>query len=127
MITLDTLQLPDNIHWNNEFDAAAIPQNIMETLGGAVVPQQLTGIIPKKTIILEAIDDGDRTYGALSRAQVQSLKTMEASWTVRTLNYHGQLFEVIIVAGGVQFSPIFPHPDALDTDLYTGQLLLQEV
>lgn len=127
MIQLGPLTLPDDMLWINEFDTPAIPQDITETLGGGVVISTLAGVTPKRSVILESTDDGDRIYGALTRFEVQTLKTLEAEGNQLALTYHNQSMVVVIVAGGVQFSPIYPHPDAKDDDLYTGILTLTEV
>lgn len=122
-ITLNDVILDDDLIWSNEFDIVKLEQTIQRTVMGSVVISNFPTQNGNE-IILEATQSGSTFSGYFTRAQVKEFKILEEAVTPVVFDYNGQVFDVIVKAGGVQVTPWVSRPDHDDTDFYTGTLTL---
>lgn len=122
-IILNGVYLDDDLIWSNEFDTVNLEQTIQRTVMGSIVISNFPTQNGRE-IILEATQSGSTFSGYFTRLQVKEFKILEESALPVVFEYNGDIFNVIIKAGGVQVSPWVSRPDHEDTDFYTGTLTL---
>lgn len=126
MIRLGGITLSDDIVWENEFDNPVIAQQVVQTILGNTV-EMSTPINGGREIVLAAVAEANAAMGVLTRAEVTTLKAMEASGQTFLLEYEGQNINVRFKAGGVQVRPHLARQNHEATDTYSGTIILIEV
>jgi hypothetical protein len=126
MISLNGVTLSEDLLWENEFDNPGISQNTKRTLLGNLVIQNMP-LSAGRVINLTAVSEGNSYSGFFTREQVIEFKRLEELGASMIFHYEGTDYNVTIMAGGVQVSPIQPRPNQDTTDLYSGVLILIEL
>lgn len=123
MIQLETVTLPDDLLWLNEYQWTPVAQQVSIMADGAVVVQadaQQTG----RPITLTGGDD----FGWIRRDQLETLRGMAAqAGQVYTLTLHdGSTRSVMFTGDRLRAEPVYQHSDP-DTDHpYSVTLYLME-
>ena len=124
MITLDGIQLPDNLRWVDEYDWQPVSMNRGYTLGGKLVVE-LGRMLKGRPITLS---DG---HAWIARSDLDALYDMAGAGGIHTLTLHdGRQFQVmwrydeapVLVA-----EAIAPYADPAGDDWYDITLKLMEV
>lgn len=119
MITLDGIQLPDQLVWDDEFAWAPANQQITLTLTGAQFIQE-SAASGRPISLLHA----DKAW--ITRAALTQIKAKEAQLGLQmTLTVHdGRRFLVMFKRdpNGVEADPVVEYADPDDADLYTVSL-----
>ncbi len=126
MISLNGVPLSENLFWDNEFSEALIAEDYTRTILGTSI-RTTSPIIGGRTIILKATRSGAFIQGYFSKAQILQFRQLEQSGQTVLFGYEGQIINVVVKAGGVNMKPHIERPNASDTDLYSGTLILKEV
>jgi len=126
MISLNGVELDNDLIWEGEFNSQVISQNIQRTIAGTLILQALPQ--EKGRIInLTATETGSNFSGSFTRTQIQAFKVLEKLGSVVTFIYEDQTMNVVVQAGGVQVTPLISRPNQKSSDLYTGTITLIEV
>ena len=100
MITLDTVTLPEDLHWEDEFGWTPVASSLDYTLAGAgeiQLGKKLTG----RSITLSAEDD-ERCW--TTRATVLALKSLaDQPGKQMQLDFHGRTFTTMFAPGELPF------------------------
>jgi hypothetical protein len=124
MISIDGIELSDDLVWENEFDEATVAIAVNHTLGGRAVVDAM-GLDGGREINIVAERSGESYTGSLLRSQVIALyATMSTAQTV-TFIYETQSIQVKI--SSIDVRPIVMRPNPSDDDEYTGTITLIEV
>lgn len=119
MITLDGIQLPDQLVWDDEFAWSPANQQITLTLTGAQFIQE-SAASGRPISLLHT----DKAW--ITRAALSQLKAKEAQLGLQmTLTMHdGRRFLVMFKRdpNGVEADPVVEYADPDDADLYTVSL-----
>ena len=126
MITLDSITLPENLHWLDEYDWSPVEQATQYSLTGALLVDEDTKQAGRP-ITLTTPDNG----GWATRATVDSLRAKLQANTDMTLTLHdGREFTVRWRHGGqaLNAEPVYPGlANPQDDDLYRLRLQFIEV
>ena len=123
-LNLGGVALPHLI-WVDEYQVQDIAQSTKRTLGGGLVVYE-QNLIAGRPITLEATED----QGWLTKAQVESLRALEAVATSYNLQVGGQNFTVIFrrdEGPAIEVTPIVFRINSEDTDYFTGLIRLLTV
>lgn len=90
MITLDDVELPDQLQWADEFDWSPVKQTITPTVSGALWVEESVSVVGRPITLLS---NGGVWW---ARSRVLALKTMESELAKKmTLHLHdGRQFKV---------------------------------
>jgi len=126
-ITLDAINLPDDLVWTDEFGWSNVTQDVKKSLTGALIIQESTQT--KGRIITVG---GTQTTGWIDRATLNLiLAKANVPDTIMTLTYHGEVYTVMFSRSGntspVDAKQIFDLSDRSDTHLYSVVLKFIEV
>lgn len=124
MIQLNGVTLDDSLVWENEFDAPTISQNVLRTVMGNAIIQEIPLSEKGHEIVLKAVSSGDDFIGSFTREQVIEFKNLERQGSVVPFVYEEYSTNVVVKSGGVAMTPIFARDDRSNTNLFTGTLTL---
>lgn len=124
MITLNTLSLPDDLIWSDEFAWTPIRQNQDVSLSGALIVEEAAQQ-KGRLITLTGNDDVWAT-----RATVEALYALaQHPATPMALNLNGQSFSVLFrhSEGAIDAQPVIAHSNPDASTYYTLTLRLIEI
>ncbi len=89
MITLDSITLPSDLLWENEFDSKPIEQSSERGLDGTLLLQHGT-LINGRSIVLTGAGDS-----WVTRSVVEAIEAKKQTNPLMTLSYHGTDYSVM--------------------------------
>lgn len=117
MITLDTITLPDDLYWADEFGWTPVAASLDYLLSGSALVQTGTKLAGRAVTLHS---EGEE-HCWITRATVLALKALaDEAGKIMTLNYHGRSLRVMFAPDAIPFDaePLFREwPDA-DTDTW---------
>lgn len=123
MITLAGVELGENLYLNG-LESASLSGSTQKRLlgGGSVVfiQPQLGG----RTLILGTMQDSG-IMGIWCQSKIQELKVFEQQAMAVTLDYHGDIYTVLIIQ--MSFEPMFQNQSEGPDKSFLGELKLIEV
>lgn len=126
-ITLDAINLPDDLVWRDEYGWSNVSQNIKRSLTGALVIQESTQA--KGRII--TISGSPNTAWITKSVLDALLAKANVPDTIMTLTYHGTPYNVMFSRNGntspVDAKQLFDLSDPTATDIYYVALKFIEV
>jgi hypothetical protein len=121
MMTLNLLQLPDDLFWHDEFSWSAVRQSSDLTLTGALIVEEAAQQAGRPITLID---------GWASRAVVEQLYLLvQQPGQVHTLVMGGQTYTVMFrhSEGALTATPLLPVTDPAPTDPYLITLRLMVV
>lgn len=117
MITLDTIQLPDELQWKDEFSWARASSAMRRTAGGKpVVEQSQTASTAGRPITLQS----EHAWCSYADAQALRAWSDEVNKTMILTMHNGVAYQVMFRLwddGAVDWTPIQPAADLESTDM----------
>lgn len=89
---------------------------------GRLISQRQIGMTHGTTVTISAIANGNKAEGHFTKTQRDMFVVLEGSGEVVTLNYHGELIEVIVPIGGVDLFLFKGFVDVETDNWYTGNI-----
>ena len=123
-ITLDSLQLPDNLRWVDEYAWQPVEMSRGYTLGGRLVVETARMLTGRPITLSDE-------HAWIRRADLEALSAMAAAGGVHTLTLHdGRLFRVVWRYDEppvIEAEPVADYADPEADDWYSLTLRLMEV
>ena len=131
-ITLDTITLPGDMQWTDEFSWTPVTQQVESTFGGALIIEE-SGLLAGRPITLEGRNESNVGFAVVERSTIVALRALAAAplSDPLTLTLHdGRSFTVRFNYGAgnpVDAKPYIHIVPPLDGDWYELTLRLLEV
>ncbi len=126
MISLNGVELSQDLFWDNEFSEPLIMQQRQRVILGRSV-MHTAPLVGGRVIILKAVRSSSMIQGYFTREQILGFRLLESTGQVVQLIYESETIQVSVKAGGVKVSPHIERPNPDSTDEYSGTLTLLEV
>jgi len=124
-ITLDAINLPDDLLWVNEFNDSLIEQSIAFTVTGAQIVETGKKLKGRKIQL-----EGDIDYAWIERGLLKTLSAKVLDMLEMTLILHdGRSFNVMFdnESNPITAEQIVDYNDPIDTDFYSLKINFIEV
>lgn len=125
-ITLDTITLPEDLEWSDEYDWSPVGQNIAISMTGALIIEEAAQQ-KGRPITLKG---NDEQASWATKTVVEALRVKAATpGGVMTLNFRGTEYVVMFRRDqtAVTARQVAGYADPLDTDYYSLTIRLMEV
>lgn len=125
-ITLGSVTLNEHVSWLGRYQESTKVGSEDITLGGTVVINRLSsGEI--RDIVLQAIEEDNIRKGYFLKSQLDQLEIYRDDGTVVELNYHGEVFSVVIPLDGIQVTKALYQSVFDDTEKWIGTITLRRI
>lgn len=123
MISLNEVELSDDLLWLNRYDEPSAILSLRRAISGNPILQPAS-ISLGKTITLGSVSVASGYSGWFTKLQIEAFKVLENTSTVINFVYESQQFQVMIVPGSINMEPLIPRPNSEDTDNFIGSISL---
>ena len=124
MISINGVELSNDLFLENEFDDGEAYVGVNHTLGGRAITDTMP-LEGGRQFVLTAMADTSRYTGYFTRAQIIQLQAVRKALQTVSFVYEDQTFLVKIA--DIKVRPNVVRPNQIDTDEYTGTITLSEI
>lgn len=124
MITLDGIELPQDLEWQDEFDWTPVAQDAERSLSGKLVVEESAMTLGRPITLF-----GGEGACWVPRSLIVSLQALKVAGQVMTLDYHGTTYSVMWRHGDrpLEAKPVVRIRNPGDDHKYILTLRLMEV
>jgi len=127
MIQLGTMELHRGVFWENELSEALVAQDDFFDIDGGYSSQFMYVGDNGRTIQLVASGSDSGSRGMFTQAQLDYVKSLEASQETVQFIYGSKTLNVKVEANPLAVTPLRKMFGHVSTDIYYGTITLKEV
>ncbi len=124
-ITLGSIPINKHVSLRGYHNSPGVPGSEASTLGGRTVVNRLIG--NTTDIILECVEQENVRKGYFLNQTLIAIRSYRDAGTTIQLDYHGEVFNVVVKTNGVSVEKALWKSENDDTEKYIGTITLKRV